>query len=56
MKSDVVNLFEAEIAGSSTWTNECLARNISAGSYYSVASGGMGSLLMVNKKMGPFHN
>ena len=57
MKSDLHALFEAEVSRYSSWSSECHQNNISAGSYYSVESGGMGSLLMmVNKKLGPFLN
>ena len=54
MKSDIHAMFEAELSRNAAWFSECFQNNLSAGRYCSVESGGMGSLLMANKKLGAF--
>ena len=56
LKNEPHALFESELSGLATWFLQCLQINVSAGRYYCVESGGMGmgSLLMTQKKLGPF--
>ena len=54
LKNDLHASFESELSGLVTWFIQCSQINVSAGRYYCVESGGVGSLLMTQKKLGPF--
>ena len=54
MRNNIHTLFEGEISKNLDWLVQCRETNISAGKYYAVQSGGMRSLLMGQKKIGPF--